>query len=814
MNRFRANLHPLFSYNESGPSWDSYEAKKVRVGGTPQINTIHVEGDPRTYIDNQWQQMFDYGSFTEEDYDRRDGTHFAGEFDKDVVVTGKGPKRTVNIPNVRDVLNDKDKIQLREVEVQTAQEAERQFAQSSEALNNLNFSVNNRSLATAERREKSKLRKSVESVQEEEKLTKKLGKLLLQLAKNKRLEKNGLNMSWTNEEWDCSKEEKKLWTATIKVFMELLSGSGKGRNKVKEIFSKCRLQNWPLDENTASQWKNALGINSKIEDIQSFHKSYMEYQSQTEFMHLKWLMWFLQFEAAEAAEKGGIEWIRDLIDRMDKDSSTRISRSERRDARQSLYDEKRVRWEDGREQYVYVNRRTWEVSYEKPNDMKQRSDFEVVRNRLEGSNKNPADKMLTLLCDFNLDWEVNTWDVGNRTWSQFAEVWVRERALSKHTTPDSDAPLKNLIAYAKKMNVLHDVNPNDPEAIKAADIKDAESLYKWMTDKHYWYENTRMLQGLIQSCPADFSDVLRNWENAGQETLNSLLKYEEQKGELENSEAMKELLERKTAEIMWQGKDKIEKMYWKKEGAAIMQQLMAQLPTALLEQARQVQSWMAIGKSVPLDQIINWLSAGFHLWVNDKWNPIFWVFLWWGKSIDLGKWADLTVWTGAGLNLWFIPCATVSTEIGKDVNRGKRNKTLDAVGVGRIHLWWNVMMIPWWIPGGWAAELWFDHDEMKWIEQWAVNIRNVVEEKVVGWLSKIIGEKADIRDILKAEFPWSSDKMLDEASRNLNMIFDTFNLEQYSREKGWEPSDMEMVRYAKVVADTFAEYELQMVSGN
>jgi len=67
------------------------------------------------------------------------------------------------------------------------------------------------------RRNNESLGSAVEKVEQDEVTDKELSKQLKQLAKNKKID-----FAWTENEWKCSKAEKKLAISSAKVFQQLL----------------------------------------------------------------------------------------------------------------------------------------------------------------------------------------------------------------------------------------------------------------------------------------------------------------------------------------------------------------------------------------------------------------------------------------------------------------------------------------------------------------------------------------------------------------------------------------------------------------
>ena len=610
-----------------------------------------------------------------------------------------------------------------------------------------------------------KISKKIEKkeVEGDEKLQKELRTQLENLAKNKKID-----FPWTNNEWKCSKEEKRLAISSAKVFIELLASSQNNwGNKVEEILDMCRNYSGELDKNTARKWKNDLGINSKESDIQNFYKSFLEYQSrQSRFVHLQGLMWFF-FE-------NWIDSIDALKDAMKSKRSKKIEGKEIKERQKQHKEERGTR-----------NKETW-------NEIAR---FEIIKERTKDE-VDETEKMLALLCDFNFDWEVNSWDVWYRTWTQFAEVFRRELAKQEITKKNAVA---NLVAYVEGVSDL-----------KMDWVSDVESLYKWMTTAWYnqdedknpssWYDKTKKLQNIIQNSAADFSDILYYGKEAGNKTLDKMMRAEG----IESTEAekLKEAVDKKVKEILESEQKKVEELYPDKEQSSnIMKQLADQLPAALIDKAKNIQKWMAVWARIPLDQIVKWMSVGFHIWIDTKnKKPIFWLFFGRDRTVDLWKGADLSVWANAGLNLWFIPCASVSAEIWEDIKNGRRNKTLDATWVGRISLWWNAWIYGWMFT--WWLSTWYEAKKKAWIEKQEKNIHNVIESQAYDWVKELSAHEnatgEDLRKMLEKEFWKTSDDELNKAAENLWSIISAFKFDANTTEE-----DRKI--YAKVVADVFTD---------
>ena len=270
-------------------------------------------------------------------------------------------------------------------------------------------------------------------------MQKELEKQLMNLAKNKKID-----FDWTNNEWKCSGDEKKLATSSAKVFSETLSkATVNWIPSFKAIFDMCREKmregKRELTKEEAQIWKTNLGINSKEWDIQNFYKAFLEYQNRnTQFTHLQGFMWFL-------------EWLQgkeDLMNQLKANRSQKIEKSETKDWQKQ---NKEKRWNRNKETWNEIGR------------------YEAIKKRTE-TIKDPTEQVLALLCDFNFDWEVNAWDVWYRTWTQFANVF--RTSLETQGLRSNDA-IGNLVEYATKMWINMTKN-----WVKVTDLK---SLYEWMT---------------------------------------------------------------------------------------------------------------------------------------------------------------------------------------------------------------------------------------------------------------------------------------------------------------------------------------------
>ena len=178
-----------------------------------------------------------------------------------------------------------------------------------------------------------------EKEQTNEDVSKELEKQLKQLAKNKKID-----FPWTDNAWKCSRAEKRLATASARVFQQLLDNW-----KLKDMIEKCKSKkNGDLSKEIAEQWGEELGINSKAKDILKFYKAYQEYQNpQSEYQHLKNLMWF---------------FCENWFENMDNLTTVMKTRS------------KKISKHDIKSEWKNENPSGWE----KPKDWKERSKFEII----------------------------------------------------------------------------------------------------------------------------------------------------------------------------------------------------------------------------------------------------------------------------------------------------------------------------------------------------------------------------------------------------------------------------------------------------
>lgn len=633
-----------------------------------------------------------------------------------------------------------------------------------QALNKLEADV----LGGNTRKNNESLASDVDSVEQANITDKELTKQLKQLAKNKKID-----FPWTDNAWKCSRPEKKLATSSAKVFQQLLD-----HWKLQDMISRCKFHKWELTKDLAEQWKSALWINSKAEDIQNFYKSFQEYQNpQSEFQHLKNLMNFF-FEN---------ESISKLQESM-KTRSKKISKKELKNWSKVLYQEWYVMDDYGNQRYVIIDNKTWQEIDRKPKDWKQRAAFEVLKDRLKKNNESVSEKMLTLLWDFNLDWEVNSGDVGYKTWNQFVDVFRRTVATKKLEDKNfnDDSAVRNFIDYANKF------------WLNLWSISTVEGLYKLIINQENWYENTKKIQNFLKNLSVELGDVLTNWANAWEESLKNMMSA--LNIEKNEAEKVEKVAKEKSKEIVKNNEEKLKEFIKEPvERSNLMQQLVAQLPWALIDHARNVQSGMAVGARVPLDQIIKWASAWLHIWLDSKWKPKFWLFVWLDKKFDLWKSTDLSTAVNAWANLLFIPCISASLELGKDIREKSREKSLDAKWVGRASLGWNVSVYGGIFSYGFSA--WYENDKQTWIEKQSHNINKVLKRQVKDriWAMKTTEDRIIVlENLLRNEFPKSSEDHIKKAANNLLSVIQQFKIDGKS-------TDMDFDTYAQVIADVYTE---------
>ena len=593
-----------------------------------------------------------------------------------------------------------------------------------------------------------------------------LSRILRNLARNK-----NLNYEWTNDSWKWSAKETKLAIASAKVFQELLSA-----RTLQKMVDVCKNHKWEMDKQEAEALKAELNINSDPRDIQSFYKSYQEYQNRnTEFKHLSDLMNFFLTQ--------GIETIDDLKEKLStwskKITNTEISR---------MWD-RLFRKVTGRETYfdAYMQQ---EVNH-RPADWKEKSSFQIIKDRLnvEWNGMLQMDKMLALLWDFNLDWEVNSGDNGTKKWNQIADIFRRSTIDVGNSEFNSDSAVRNLVAYANKFWLGLPTN-----------ISSVDSLYNWMIKWPEWYENTRKLQNFVKNLPIDLGDVLRNWENAWQESLSNMtsaLKLEQQE-----REAAEKAAKEKAEEIVKSWEEKLKEVIKDvNDRANITQQLLAQLPWMLIEKALEQQWGLAVWAAVPLDQLIKWVSAGFNVWIDSNGKPTFWLFIGWDHRFNLSDSAGLSTAISAGTNLGFIPCVAASLELWVDANKKYREKSLDAKWEWIITLWANVALY-WTIFSRWVSA-WYENNKQAGIEKNTINIKNQINDLMSNPKDGLLNDiqnlsEEKVEEWLSNRFPGSSAEELQAATANIMSIIKHFKIDEKTT-----PDDVKL--YAQVIADTFAE---------
>ena len=600
------------------------------------------------------------------------------------------------------------------------------------------------------RRNNESLASSVEK--ENEATDKELKKQLNQLAKNKKID-----FPWTDNEWKCSRKEKGLACASARVFQQLLE-----KGTLNKMLEECRHRNTPLSKEDAEARWLKCNINSKSKDIQKFHQAYLEYQNpQSEYQHLKNLMWFFcesDFEDLESVKKS-------LTER-----SKKISKKEINAKKDELY----------------------KGGDKKPKDWKQRASFEVIKDRLNSWTAIQIDKMLTLLWDFNLDWEVNSWDVWYKTWGQFVDVFRRTVATIAIEKKDfnNDVAVKNLVDYANKFWLW------------ISSTNTVEDLYKWMTDAKNWYENTRKLQNFIKNLPVELSDVIKNWANAWQESLNNITHVLELNKEEEKR--VVEAAQQKAEEIVLAWEDRLREFITdKNERGDLTQQLITQLPTILINNAKMQRDGLATGMAVPLDQVIKWLSAWFNVWIWRDGKPQFWLFLWFGRTANLSDRVQLSAAGSLWAKLLFVPIFAESLELTYDANKWSRNQSLWATGEHAISLWWNVSVTGPIVSYG--VSVWYENKKQQGIEKQAANINKVLQKqaknrvKSLQWTDKTLEWKKNaLKRSLKQEFSKASESELENATNNLLSIIQWFKIDEKSTEKDFDI-------YAQIIADVYSE---------
>lgn len=611
-----------------------------------------------------------------------------------------------------------------------------------------------------------------------------LANALQNLAKNK-----NINYPWTNDSWKCSSRETSLALWSVKVFQELLNAKS-----LRKMIDTCSNHKWALSRQEAEQLKTELGINSKAKDIQSFYQSYLEYKNpNSEYEHLKGLMNFLLENGIDSADK----LAESLSNRSRGITSAEISNMWRR-----LFREIKGR-------RTYYDAYQWKEVDHKPSDWRQKASFEIIKSRLqEDSNKDmlQSEKMLALLWDFNFDWEINRWDTGYKTWSQFADVFrmVVATAPMEQEWFNSDTAVKHLVEYAKKCWV--DL-PNNISSVKA--------LYQWMTKFPEGYANTTKLQNFIKNLPIDLWDVLKNGTNAWAESLESIVMaaWIEQWNEKLVSEAAIQ----KVKEIIEENKQALQEAFPNESDRRnVTQQMMSQLPWMLIEQALNQQSSLALGTEIPLDQLIKWASTWLGFWIDKDWKPSFGRWAWWSytkkewrvdSSIAITSWLNAKIENISDLKwLYYVNLANVSIENWFDLNEWKRNETLDATGLKRFSIWENVgIWLLAWIPQlTWWVNAWFENNKLAGIESQAENIKNVVTRQAEQWISLLSLESWDkktyFKSLLKQSFKGASEASINTAADNIYSVIDHF-VDQLNE----KTPEYTLKTYAKVIGDVFTE---------
>ncbi len=728
MNRFRQGFH----YSFFGLEW----------GEAPFYKTAGYTEDEVRWVEDKYS----YEKTDGEDADNKSGGALYGT--------------SLNLDP--SMLNELTVVAETKDSLKTLEKAVAQMVNPDENLIATGMDQDNTSTATAIANSNDKIWTKIESKEKDNQdLDKELEKQLVNLAKNK-----NIDFAWTNNEWKCSREEKNLAISSVKVFVESLTKETvQGEPSFKQIFKMCKdhmnTGKTELTKDEAKIRKSQLGINSKEGDIQNFYKAFLERQSRDpKYMHLNGLMWFIE----------KVENRDDLVKKLKTERSQKIEKKEKNERK------KQNKGLKGK-----VDKKTWD----------EMARFEIIKKRTE-SIKNPTERMLSLLCDFNFDWEVNTWDVWYRTWTQFAEVFRNTLAMNELTKGKAVA---NLAAYAEKM-WIDDIGK----------VTTVEDLYDWMTaggynqggdyNKKSWYNRTKQLQYLIQNSAADFDDILINWANAGDKTLRSMMRAEKINDQVESK------LRNKATELTKKLGEQMNTLGISEDKKAkTMAHIEQQLVPALRECVYSWGWWAAVGAQLKL---LEWISATFNIWWGDK-GPIFWAGIMLDGSRNIWENARIGASGYGGTNLLFIPCFNVWAEFWYDVKSWKRKQSLNVQWVSEITLWANVWVVgP--VPTRWLA-VWYDTNKKWWIEKEEKSIHDIIETQAYGWISllgKITGETPQkqeenrilwLKDILGKQFKDSSDSELDAATNNLWRILKTFPFENTT----------ETHIYAKVVADVFTD---------
>lgn len=659
-------------------------------------------------------------------------------------------------------------LDITEPEPETPQKGE----PTQDELENIKTSYTDNNLIdkTKHQRNKSKWTMTVESDKttkkiekkenNEEKLNKELEKQLVNLAKNKKID-----FDWTDNKWNCDGKEKELAISSAKVFAQVLGVSTQEQDNppYKEIFKMCKERKesdaGELTKQEAKEWKTTLWINSKEEDIQNFYKAFLEYKNRnTQYIHLQGLMDFFEW----------LEGKTDLQEKLKTGRSQEIKNKDIKNRQNSHKLEKR----EGM----------------KGEEWKDYAKFNIIQERVK--NKNSTEKVLALLCDFNFDWEINTWDVWYRTWTQFAEVFNRELARNDM---NSETLITNLVAYANKM------------WLDIQGVSDIDSLYDWMTkwsttktdhNNDYWYERTKKLQYLIQNSSADFSDILINGENAGKETLNAMLRVEKW---------VEGVLEAKYQELLAQAKKELEDMDISEKDKKLALNHITNTLAAALADFSQNHGWGGIAFQIDL---IKGIKGGFYTWVDGNGRPVLWFGIWYGWRKDISDNSYISTSVYAGTQNLIIPCVILSAEFWTVVNGSKLKWNLKPEWEKTLNFWGN-FWIYWPLPTYWFSA-WYEYNKKGWIEKEAKDIHNVVKDQTI-WLvdhmSKIMIEKQNLSDLeqqaaikeyLKKAFKNSADEDLNSAAINFWKIMKVF---EFDENTSWADKET----YANVIADVFTE---------
>jgi len=746
MNRFRQGLH--YSFFSEG------EKRFVDVASADSENSVKAQNTPLNQdvkeekrTDENWVVIYETGDWwtLPELVVVPEATREQLQSQSQSVDAAKQLETDVVIQHTREELD----------------RVENEVISHNENLINTDKVQNNRATWTKMASKEDKIGRGIEKKEQEdeEKLWKELEKQLVNLAKNKKID-----FGWTNNEWKCSGDEKKLATSSAKVFSQVLARSTQENPLYEKIFAMCKdKRNAGANELTdaeANARKVELWINSKEKDIKNFYKAFLEYKNRdTQFRHLQGLMGFFEWLKGQEALK------EQLI-------SGRTQKIEKKEIRE--------RQKQNKERKGDRDKTTWENI----------AKFELIKQRTE-TIESSTEKVISLLCDFNLDWEVNSWDVWYRTWTQFAVVFRRELAMNNMRWSDA---VQNLVAYATKMWLKMDW------------VTDVESFYQWMTQndnyQFNWYERTRKLQDLIQNSAADFSEILTKWADAGQETLNAMMQAEKIDAEVQ------QLLEEKAREIKEGYERDINNMTQlsEDEKSQIMTNLGNQLIPALVHFMQTEQSWWAI--ALPLAKI-KWIQAGLNVWMGSNLWPMIWLSIWYWARKEL--WKEKNTYIAVNASGWvnfeppcsFIPWVVLSAAVWTDVKAKKRKESLNAIWVGTLELWANIWIVGWFLTR-WGA-VWYENNKKEWIEKQAKNIHDEVEQRAYWWVDNLSThgdspeeKKTYLKNMLKGQFKKSSDDELNRATENLWRIINTFKFDD-------KTTNDDKKTYAKVIADVFTD---------